>query len=84
MTRIRAGEHLLVNVSRRSLCDNCIADVCTRRGGGRLFECELYRPPFLIIKRCGCCGELFEVYQNIRALDADLCMRCNLHLDDSE
>ena len=77
MTRIRVGEHLLLNLSRRSLCDNCLADVCAKRQNERIFECERYKPPFLVFKRCKSCGELFEVHVNIRALDFDHCPRCN-------
>jgi hypothetical protein len=84
LTRVRVGEHLLINYSRRSLCDSCMADVCITNKTGRVFECENYKPPFLVLKRCACCGELFEVHSNIRALDPDLCPRCNLHFDDSE
>jgi hypothetical protein len=84
LTRVRVGEHLLFSYSRRSLCDNCIADVCMINRTGRVFECEHYKSRFIVFKRCDCCGELFEVHSNIRSLDPDLCPRCNLHFDDSE
>jgi hypothetical protein len=77
MTRVKVGKHLLLNISRRSLCDNCIADICLKERDGRILECEEYRPPFLILRRCAYCGELFEIHQNIRALDLDLCPNCN-------
>jgi len=84
LTRVRVGEHLLFSYSRRSLCDNCIADVCMVNRTGRVFACEHYKSRFIVFKRCDCCGELFEVHSNLRALDPDLCPRCNLHFDDSE
>lgn len=78
MTRVKVGKHLMVNLSRRSLCDSCVADVCAKDTSLRVFECELYQSSFLIFKRCACCEELFEVHHNIRALDPELCPRCNV------
>lgn len=78
MTRVKVGKHLLLNLSRRSLCDNCTADVCVKGKSGRVFECDEYRPPFMVFKRCSYCGEFFEVHRNIRALDPDLCPQCNV------
>lgn len=72
------GKHILINLSRRSLCDTCVADVCTRDTSGRVLECEDYRPPFMVLRRCTYCGEFFEVHQNIRALDQALCPHCNI------
>ncbi len=77
MTRVRVGKHLLLNVSRRSLCDSCASDVCARQRTDRVFECDDYRADFLVFKRCPHCGELFEVHHNISALDPELCPRCN-------
>jgi hypothetical protein len=77
MTRVKIGEHILLNLSRRSLCDNCIADICLKDRSRRILECEDYRPPFLVLRRCAYCGELFDVFRNIRALDQDLCPYCN-------
>ena len=77
MTRVRVGKHLFLNVSRRSLCDSCVADVCVREPGSRVLECHDYRTAFLVFKRCAQCGELFEVHHNLSALDPELCPRCN-------
>ncbi len=78
MTRVRVGKHLMLNLRRRSLCDSCIADVCVRGKTERIFECDDYRAPFLVFKRCSYCGDLYEVHHNIRALDPDLCPQCNV------
>lgn len=78
MTRVKVGKHLFLNVSRRSLCDSCVADVCIRERAGRVFECDDYRPIFLVFKRCSHCGELFEVHHNLCAIDPELCPNCNL------
>ena len=77
MTRVRVGKHLFLNVSRRSLCDSCVADVCARGRTDRVFVCDDYQAMFLVFKRCSHCGELFEVHHNIRALDPELCPSCN-------
>ncbi len=77
MTRVRVGAHILLNLSRRSLCDNCIADICMLRTSERVLECEHYRPQFLAFKRCEACGELFEVHTNLKGLKAELCPVCN-------
>jgi len=77
LTRVKVGKHLLLNVSRRSLCDSCVADICIRQQGARVFECDEYRAIFLVFKRCAGCGELFEVHHNMCALDPDLCPSCN-------
>jgi len=66
-----------MNVSRRSLCDNCVVDVCLRRDGSRGGECPGFRPAFMAFKRCAGCGEVFEVASNFRALDPDMCPRCD-------
>ena len=77
MTRVRVGAHVLLNLSRRSLCDNCIADVCAVETIGRVLECEHYRAPFLAFRRCEACGEIYEVHTNIKGLDPELCPLCN-------
>jgi hypothetical protein len=77
LTRVRVGKHLFLNVSRRSLCDSCVADVCVKEGNERVFECRDYRAVFLVFKRCSRCGELFEVHHNLNALDPELCPNCN-------
>ena len=77
MTRVRVGEHILLNLSRRSLCDNCLADICVVERSGRVMECEHYRSPFLAFKRCQICGELYEVHTNLKGLNSDFCPGCN-------
>jgi hypothetical protein len=77
LTRVRVGKHLFLNVSRRSLCDSCVADVCILERKNRVFECQDYRAIFLVFKRCSKCGELFEVHHNISALDQEICPKCN-------
>jgi hypothetical protein len=77
MTRVRVGNHILLNLSRRSLCDNCIADVCVVKRGGRVLECEHYRSPFLAFRPCDICGELYEVHANLKGLNSNFCPICN-------
>ncbi len=77
MTRVRVGTHVLLNISRRSLCDNCIADICVVGKSGRVLECEYYRPPFLAFKRCERCREIFEVHTNLKGLNPEFCPVCN-------
>jgi hypothetical protein len=84
VTRVKVGKHLLLNVSRRSLCDSCVADLCVNKPTSRVFECEEYRAVFLVFKRCSRCGELFEVHHNMHALDPDLCPNCNAHASDGQ
>jgi len=79
MGRVRIGEHLCINLSRRSLCDNCTAELCVYNDGRRVMECERFTPVLMAFKRCACCGELFEVSSNFRALDYERCPRCNQH-----
>ncbi len=80
MTVVKVGEHRYVNVKRRSLCDNCIADVCFKRDehkGRRVVECELFRPQFVAFKKCTECSCVYEVFSNFNALDFDRCPACN-------
>ena len=77
MTRVMVGKHLLLNMSRRSLCDNCIAEVCIREAQGRVLECAHHRAPFLAFKKCSRCGKVFEVYSNLRRLKYEMCSSCN-------
>jgi hypothetical protein len=82
LTRVKVGKHLFLNVSRRSLCDSCVADVCVKEGNERVFECRDYRAIFLVFKRCSQCGELFEVHHNLSALDPELCPNCNAWISE--
>jgi hypothetical protein len=77
MTRVRVGAHILLNLSRRSLCDNCIADICMIKTSERVLECEHYRSRFLAFKCCESCGQLYEVHTNIKGLNPELCPICN-------
>jgi len=71
------GKHLLLNMSRRSLCDNCIAEVCMKERQGRVLECAHYKVPFLAFKKCNRCGKVYEVYSNLRRLNYEICSSCN-------
>jgi hypothetical protein len=80
VTMVKVGEHRYVNVRRRSLCDNCVAEVCFRRDERknlRVVECDLFKPQFLAFKRCRQCASVYEVFSNFNALDFELCPECN-------
>lgn|GEM_PF-611910 len=77
MTRVQIGEHVWVNISRRNLCDNCVADVCLKRTGDNIERCDLFKSPYVAFKKCNQCGEIFEVFSNFKSLDYDMCPVCN-------
>ncbi|MDW5563711.1 MAG: hypothetical protein SA339_10835 [Methanomassiliicoccus sp.] len=78
MGRVKVGEHLWVNLSRRSLCDNCSADLCTYHCDDEIVEkCEHFSPILVAFKRCKRCGSVYEVSSNFKALDYELCPQCN-------
>ncbi|WP_147654421.1 hypothetical protein [Methanomassiliicoccus luminyensis] len=77
MAKVKVGEHRWMNISRRSLCDNCTAELCVYNKGGRVTECDKFTPILMAFKKCECCGEVFEVSSNFRALDYSLCQKCN-------
>lgn len=77
MGRVKVGEHLWMNLSRRSLCDNCSADLCVYEHGEIVEECDHFTPALIAFKRCKRCGSIYEVTSNFRALDYDLCPECN-------
>jgi len=77
MTMVMIEKHRILNVSRRSLCDNCELILCDRRGNGRITKCSQYRPVFVAFKKCTRCGSIFEVFSSITSLDYDLCPECN-------
>lgn len=82
MTKVMIGEHRWVNVSRRCLCDNCIADVCFRKDGShktRIERCDLFRSPFVAFKKCVDCGSIYDLFSNLASLDFDKCPQCNQH-----
>lgn len=77
MGRVKIGEHLWMNLSRRSLCDNCSADLCIYRRGEIVEKCDHFTPVLIAFKRCKRCGSVYEVASNFRGLDYDLCPECN-------
>jgi uncharacterized protein with PIN domain len=77
LTRVQISEHVWVNISRRNLCDNCVADVCLKRTEENIDQCELFRSPFIAFKKCYRCGEIYELFSNFKALDYNLCPICN-------
>jgi DNA-directed RNA polymerase subunit RPC12/RpoP len=77
MGRVRIGDHLWLNLSRRSLCDNCVYEVCTHNDGGRVEDCPHFVPAIMALKLCCRCGEVYEVSSNFKALDYELCPVCN-------
>lgn len=80
MTKVKVGEHRYINVSRRSLCDNCIADVCFRKNemvNGRISTCSMFKSPFVAFKKCTSCGGIYELFSNFNALDFEKCPKCN-------
>ena len=87
MTKVRIGEHRWVNVSRRSLCDNCRADICFKRLemiDDRIQRCDMFRSSFLVIKKCVECGALYELFSNLGSPDFEKCPVCNERASQSE
>lgn len=80
MGRVKVGEHRWVNLSRRSLCDNCSAELCVYNHGSRVTNCDRFTPSLVAFKKCISCGSVFEVSSNFRALNYELCPRCNEEL----
>lgn len=78
MTRVQVGKHVVVNIKRRSLCDNCQVVSCVDLRRCRVTECSEHVAPFLAFKKCSCCGQVFEVFSNFAALDYEICPECNL------
>jgi hypothetical protein len=77
LTRVQISEHVWVNISRRNLCDNCVADVCFRRTKDNIEQCELFKSAYIAFKKCTQCGEIYELFSNFKALDYDMCPTCN-------
>ena len=77
MGRVKIGEHVWMKLSRRSLCDNCSAELCIYNHGERVDHCERFTPVLVAFKKCEACGAVYEVASNYRALNYDLCPRCN-------
>ena len=77
MTRVQISEHVWVNISRRSLCDNCVADVCLKRTEENVEHCVLFKSAYVAFKKCTQCGEIYELFSNFKSLDYDMCPVCN-------
>ena len=58
MTRVQVSEHVLINVRRRSLCDNCLVENCISVKDSRVTECDEHVAPFLAFKTCERCGNV--------------------------
>lgn len=77
MTKVQVSEHVWVNISRRCLCDNCIADICFKKDRDNIEQCDLYKSQYIAFKKCGQCGEIYELFSNYKALNYELCPACN-------
>ena len=77
MTRVQISEHVWVNISRRSLCDNCVADVCLKKTEENVEHCDLFKSTYIAFKKCRQCGEIYELFSNFKSLDYDMCPVCN-------
>jgi hypothetical protein len=77
MGRIQVGEHIWLKVSRRSLCDDCSAELCAYNHGERVESCDHFTPSLMAFKRCEGCEAVYEVHENFHSLNYDLCPRCN-------
>lgn len=79
MGRVELRENVYIKLSRRSMCDNCAAELCVYNTGGRVTKCDRFIPALAAFKRCACCGDVFEVSSNFQSLDYDRCAKCNGH-----
>ncbi|HVO77885.1 MAG TPA: hypothetical protein VMS79_03345 [Methanomassiliicoccales archaeon] len=77
MTRVQVSKHVLVNVRRRSLCDNCLEVGCVDPRNHRVIHCEGHVAPFFVFKKCPRCGKVYEIFSDIASLDYDICPECN-------
>jgi hypothetical protein len=77
LVKVRVGNHRIVNLSKRSLCDNCVAEVCAVQTPGRVEHCSHFASPFLAFRKCPGCGRVYEVFANFNALDLESCPECN-------
>jgi len=77
MTRVQVSEHVLLNVRRRSLCDNCLVVNCLNAKESRVTKCREHKAPFLAFKTCEVCGRSYDIFSNIGLLDYDVCPACN-------
>ncbi|MDD1771477.1 MAG: hypothetical protein LUQ09_00995 [Methanomassiliicoccales archaeon] len=75
MVLVQVSEHRLVNIRRRSLCDNCSLSGCITTG--RITTCDKFRPLFAVFLRCKGCGAIYDPYESICSLDYELCPECN-------
>ena len=79
MGRVQVRDNVYMKLSRRSMCDNCSAELCVYNTGKRVTECDRFTPALTAFKQCACCGAVFEVSSNSQALDYDRCAECNRH-----
>jgi len=84
LTRVQVGKHVMVNIKRRSLCDNCLVASCVDLRRCRVTECSEHVALFLAFKKCSRCGRVFEVFSNFAALDYDICQECNSDQNEQE
>lgn len=77
MVRIQVTEHRLVNIRRRSLCDNCSVNKCTSFIDSRVTECLGFKPMFSVFLKCRECGRIYDPYRSLCSLDYELCPECN-------
>jgi hypothetical protein len=78
VTRVQVSKHMLVNVRRRSLCDNCLeVNCCVDARRNRVTECEEHVAPFFAFRKCPRCGKYYEIFSSISSLNYDICPECN-------
>ena len=84
MPKVQVGDRVWINVSRKSLCDDCAAVLCERKGTERIRECEFFRPIYTAFMKCKECGVVYEVHANISSLHYDMCPKCNQSMIKAE
>ena len=77
MTRLRVTEHIVVNIHRRSLCDNCVVRDCISLYGTCVFDCPDFKPYFEVFIQCRNCGKYYSPYTVLPFPDLELCPKCN-------
>ncbi len=64
------------NISWRSLCDNCVADVCLKRTEESIEQCDLFKSSTLR-SRDAASAETNELFSNFKSLNYEMCPICN-------
>lgn len=64
-------------MSRRTLCDNCVADVCLVQNADRVVECKSFESPFVALRECDNCGRVYDVFSSFGSAECDVCPDCN-------